>query len=127
MRKKTFTSKNLAAIIQTLSTSDKEDLVIGILSNAKFITLAKQVRSILYRRYAKKEFFEKTKVFTPLNLSQNALQQISSSTKMSLADAQIIIDKSVTAGAIIKSGPCKIDASLQTMLKNFLNQSLHNN
>jgi F0F1-type ATP synthase delta subunit len=99
----------------------------GILTNPKFITFAEQVRSILCRKNAKKEFFEKTKIFTPQELSQKTLQQISSSTKMSLADAQIIIDKSVTAGAIIKSGSCKIDASLQTMLKNFLNQSLHNN
>ena len=118
--KKNLSSKNLATTIQTLLEQGKESLVMQILETPKFSRFALGIYGVLERRGRKAADFAKTKIYSGSILSSNALQQIEASTKINLDSAEIIIDKNIVAGAIIKSGPRKIDATLATMLSGAL-------
>ena len=115
--KKNLSSKNLATTIQTLLEQDKESLVMQILETPKFSRFIHAVKEVLERRDRKMSEFAKTKIFSNSQLNSTALQQIETSTNLKLEGAEIIIDKTIVAGTIIKSGPRKIDATLATMLQ----------
>ena len=118
--KKNLSSKNLATTIQTLLEQGKESLVMQILETPKFSRFALGIYGVLERRGRKAADFAKTKIYSGSILSSNALQQIEASTKIDLDSAEIIIDKNIVAGTIIKSGPRKIDATHATMLQSSL-------
>jgi F0F1-type ATP synthase delta subunit len=119
--KKVLSSKNLAATIETLFEQGKDSLVMQLLETSKFSRFALAVKGVLSRRHQKMQDFAKTKIFSNSQLNSTALQQIEKSTNVKLDGAEVIIDKSIVAGAIVKSGPRKIDATLATMLQNSLN------
>lgn len=121
---KNFNSKNIARQIQSLVLAGKENLALEILKAEELKGLLPQVLQILKRQDEKKNEFNQTKIYSKTSLDKENLKKIEDLLRVDTKDAQIIIDKNMSAGVRIKSKDMLVDATLETMIQNSIEKLL---
>lgn len=122
--KKFFNSKNIVLLIEKLIDSGKTDLALQILSLDKLKGLLPNVLEILKRKSVRLSEEEKTKIFSKTDLDEKTVQNILNALGLGTSQKKIIIDKEMGAGVKVKTRNRLLDASLDTMLKNGVEELL---
>jgi F0F1-type ATP synthase delta subunit len=115
---KTFNSKNLSKQIEQLISLGKVSLAIDILKAKELSRLLPNILNTLKKKNEKKKDFEQTKIYSKTDLDKSVLEKLEKNLSIDIKSSKLIIDETMSAGVKIKAGDKLVDATLETMLEN---------